>query len=77
MILSSSGHDFLSENLKYKHAPILIKDGAWICIGATLLAGVIVGTNSVVSAGETLRKPLPDFSIYLGGAAQPINYPNE
>ena len=76
-ILSSGSHDFYSSSLDYKHASIAVKDGAWICLRATVLAGVTVGTNSVVSAGEVLRKSLPDSSLYIENSVRPINYARE
>jgi putative colanic acid biosynthesis acetyltransferase WcaF len=73
-ILTSGSHDMYSASLDYKHAPIEVRDGAWICLRATVLAGVSVGTNSVVSAGEVLRESLPDNSLYIENSVRPIEY---
>ena len=77
VILSSGSHDMYTPSLDYKHRPITVKDGAWICLRATVLAGVTVGTNSVVSAGEVLNKSLPDSSLFIGNTVHPINYARE
>ena len=77
VIFSSGSHDIYSPSLAYKHEPIEVKDGAWVCLRATVLAGVTVGTNSVVSAGEVLRKALPDSSLYIENSVRPINYARE
>jgi putative colanic acid biosynthesis acetyltransferase WcaF len=66
-IICSSGHDFLSAALTYKHLPIRIEKGAWICLRATVLAGSQVGRNSVVSAGEVLAGTLPENHLYVNG----------
>jgi acetyltransferase-like isoleucine patch superfamily enzyme len=46
--------------------PIVIKKGAWIGVGATILPGVTVGENSIVAAGAVVSKDVPDNSI-VGG----------
>lgn len=74
-IICSSGHDYRSSSLEYAHKPIRIKDGAWVCLDAKVLAGVNIGECSVVSAGEIARKSLPDYSMLLGDEIQLINLP--
>jgi len=75
VIICSSGHDYRSSSLEYAHKPIRIKDGAWVCLDAKVLAGVSVGECSVVSAGEIVRKSIPDYSLLLGGEVTLINPP--
>jgi putative colanic acid biosynthesis acetyltransferase WcaF len=72
-IICSSGHDYRSASLQYDHKPIEIKDGAWICLDAKVLPGVLIGELSVVSAGEIVSKTLPDFSILIGGQIRPTD----
>lgn len=74
-IICSAGHDYRSASLEYAHKPIEIKDGAWICLDATILPGVTIGECSVVSAGEVVRKSLPDYSMLVGGEIRPIDPP--
>lgn len=74
-IICSGGHDYKSISLKYAHKPIVIKDGAWVCLDAKVLAGVTIGECAVVSAGEIVRKSLPDYSILIGGQVGHINPP--
>jgi putative colanic acid biosynthesis acetyltransferase WcaF len=74
-IICSSGHDYRSSSLEYSHKPIQIKDGAWVCLDAKVLAGVSLGECSVVSAGEIVRKSIPDYSLLLGGEVKLINPP--
>lgn len=75
-IICSSGHNYRSASLEYAHKPIVIKDGAWVCLDAKVLPGVIVGECSVVSAGEIVRKSIPNNSILLGGEIRLIDPPN-
>ena len=74
-ILCSGSHDYLSVSLNYKHKPIIVKDGAWLCLRSNILAGVTVGECAVVSAGETLRISIPDFSIFADGTFTQISRP--
>ena len=46
--------------------PVVIKNGAWIGAGATILPGVTVGENSVVAAGAVVNKNVPDNTV-VGG----------
>jgi len=71
-ILSLGGNDMYSPSLHYQHALIQIKDEAWICLRATVLTGVIVGINSVVSAEVVLRITLPNSSLYIENSVRPI-----
>jgi putative colanic acid biosynthesis acetyltransferase WcaF len=74
-IICSGSHDYRSASLEYAHKPIEIKDGAWICLDAKVLPGVTIGECSVVSAGEIVRKSLPDYSILVGGQVRQIEPP--
>ena len=74
-IICSGGHDYRSASLEYAHKPVVIKDGAWVCLDAKLLPGVTIGECSVVSAGEIVRKSLPDYSMLVGGQVRQIDPP--
>ena len=66
-VICSSGHDFRSESLAYKHSAIAVDDGAWVCLRATVLAGSRIGRNSVVSAGEVFVGELLENHLYKSG----------
>lgn len=52
--------------------PIIIKKGAWIGAGATVLGGVTVGENAVVAAGAVVSKDVPDNVVVAGIPAKII-----
>ena len=52
--------------------PVVIKNGAWIGAGATILPGVTVGENSIVAAGAVVNKDVPDNTIVGGIPAKVI-----
>lgn len=74
-LICSGGHDYRSASLEYAHKPIEIKDGAWVCLDAKVLPGVTIGECSVISAGEVVRKSVPDYSMLVGGQIRPIDPP--
>ena len=74
-MISSGGHNFRTASLEFRHKPIHIAEGAWICMDAKVLPGVVIGKCSVVSAGEIARDLLPDFSMLVSGKIRSINPP--
>lgn len=58
-------------NLEYAE-PITIKDGCWICSGATVCGGVTVGENSIVAAGAVVLRDVPPNSIVAGVPARVV-----
>ena len=53
----------------------MIKDGAWVCLDAKVLPGVTIGECSVVSAGEIVRRSLPDYLMLVDGQVRQIDPP--
>ncbi|MGN7313007.1 sugar O-acetyltransferase [Alkalicoccobacillus gibsonii] len=52
--------------------PINIKNNAWIGIAATIMPGVTIGENSIISAGAVVTKDVPDNVIVAGVPAKVI-----
>lgn len=52
--------------------PVLIKEGAWIGAGATVLPGVCVGKHAVVGACSVVTKDVPDYAVVVGSPAKVI-----
>ena len=59
--------------------PIVIGDGSWIGINATILGGTEIGKNSVVAAGAVVKGKFPDYCVVGGVPARVIKryYPEE
>lgn len=47
-------------------APVVIKKGAWIGIGAMILPEVTIGEYSIIAAGSVVTKSMPD-KVIAGG----------
>ena len=50
----------------------LIKRGAVIGAGATILPGITVGINSIIGAGSVVTKNVPDGETWVGNPARKI-----
>jgi len=51
-------------------APVVIKKGAWVAVGAMIMPGVTVGEFSIVSAGSVVTKDVPPYSVVSGNPAK-------
>ncbi|WP_165021484.1 sugar O-acetyltransferase [Dysgonomonas sp. ZJ279] len=71
----SEGHPVSPEE-RHSLVPksIHIKKNAWIGAGATILQGVTIGENAIVSAGSVVSKDVPDNTIVGGIPAKIIKY---
>ena len=49
---------------------IVIKKGAWIGAGATILPGVCIGRHAIVGAGAVVTRDVPDFAVVVGNPAK-------
>ncbi len=50
----------------------LVKKGASIGSGSTLLCGITVGERAVVGAGSVVTKDVPDGTVVAGNPARPL-----
>lgn len=54
--------------------PITIEDNVWIGMNCTILKGVTIGENSIVSAGSVVIGNIPPNKIYMGIPARAIGF---
>ena len=52
--------------------PIVIKKGAWIGAGATILPGVTIGEHAIVGAASVVTKDVADCEVVVGSPAKVI-----
>ena len=55
-----------SDKLPGEDGKVIIEDDCWIGANAMILAGVTIGTGSVIGAGAIVTKNIPSYSVYTG-----------
>ena len=53
-------------------SPIIVKRGAFIGAGVTVLKGVTIGEGAVVGAQSVVTKPIPADEVWAGNPAKRI-----
>lgn len=59
-----------SKNTGWKLLPTIIKKGASIGAGSTILPGLTIGENAMVGAGSVVTKSIPAGELWVGNPAQ-------
>lgn len=67
--LCTGNHDWSDTAFGLIVKPITIEDGAWIGAHAIILPGVMVKTNSIITAGSVVSKDTEGNMIYTGNPA--------
>ncbi len=52
--------------------PVIVKQGAWIGAGATILPGVTVGKYAIVGAASVVTHDVPNYAVVVGNPAKVI-----
>jgi acetyltransferase-like isoleucine patch superfamily enzyme len=69
--------DRLQTEADWKVEPTLVKKGASIGSGATILCNVTIGENAIVGAGSVVTKDVPANAIVAGNPARFVRYVEE
>jgi acetyltransferase-like isoleucine patch superfamily enzyme len=64
----------LQTEANWKVEPTVIKKGASIGSGSTILSNTNVGENAIVGAGSVVTKDVPPNSIVAGNPAKVLRY---
>lgn len=70
--VSSEGE--LQTEKDWKVEPTLVKRGASVGSGATILANVVIGENAIVGAGSVVTRDVPPDAIVAGNPAKLIRF---
>ncbi len=53
-------------------APVLIGEGVILGVRTTILPGVTIGQNSIISAGSVVEKSVPEYTLVRGNPAKTV-----
>jgi acetyltransferase-like isoleucine patch superfamily enzyme len=71
---ATTGDGALQTESDWKVEPTVIRRGASIGSGATLLANITIGENAMVGAGSVVTKSVPPNAIVAGNPARVLRY---
>ncbi|MGB6828619.1 MAG: N-acetyltransferase, partial [Terracidiphilus sp.] len=71
---SATAAGTLQTEADWKVEPTVVKKGASIGSGATLLSNISVGENAIVGAGSVVTKDVPPNAIVAGNPARVLRY---
>ena len=54
----------------WQHVPTIVKHGASIGVGSTILCGITIGENAMIGAGSVVTKDIPAGELWLGNPAR-------
>lgn len=54
----------------WKCIPTIVKKGASIGVGSTILCGITIGENAMIGAGSVVTKDVPAGELWLGNPAK-------
>jgi acetyltransferase-like isoleucine patch superfamily enzyme len=57
--------------------PTVVKRGASIGVGSTILCGITIGENAMIGAGSVVTKDVPAGELWLGNPAKFVRRINE
>ena len=57
--------------------PVVIKEGAWIGAGASIMPGVTVGQYAIVGAASVVTHDVPDYAVVVGSPAKVVKMLDE
>ena len=72
ILAHSNPYQHFSKILESYVAPVVIREGAWIGVSSTLLAGAEIGEYSIVTAGSVVTGKMPDSCFLRGNPARVI-----
>jgi putative colanic acid biosynthesis acetyltransferase WcaF len=68
-LLCTGSHDRYSRSFEFDNAPIVVGDGAWVALRATVLRGVTIGAGAVIGANALVVRDVDPHAVVMAPAA--------
>jgi putative colanic acid biosynthesis acetyltransferase WcaF len=68
--LCTASHDIASLTRDLVTAPIIIKDGAWVCADVFVRPGIVMGEGSVAAARAVVVRDVESWTVVGGNPAR-------
>lgn len=72
VVVTTTGHDYLSAELESEYAEIRIGERVWIGANCTIIGGVTIGDHAVIGAGAVVVNDIPAHSLAVGVPARVV-----
>ena len=72
--LCTGSHDYSRRTFDLITSPISIGAGVWVGAAAIVLAGVRLGSNTVIAAGSLVKDDFPSSSVVAGTPARTVKH---
>ncbi len=69
---ATNGNGSLQSEADWKVVPTVVKKGASIGSGSTILCNVTIGENAIVGSGSVVTKDVPPYTVFAGNPAKLI-----
>jgi acetyltransferase-like isoleucine patch superfamily enzyme len=60
-----------------KQLPIMINDGAWLCVGSIVLPGTVIKKKAIIAAGSVVSGVVKEYELVGSGLAYHIKFLNQ
>lgn len=76
-VVTTTGHDYLSNDLETNYSPISIGERVWIGANCTIIGGVHIGDQAVIGAGAVVTRDIPSRCVAVGVPARVVRSMDE
>jgi acetyltransferase-like isoleucine patch superfamily enzyme len=71
---ATNGNGSMQTEADWTCVPTVVKKGASLGSGVTILCGVVIGERATVGAGSVVTKDVPDGAVVAGNPARVLRY---